>query len=86
MKPTAIFERRTDFGIEEAGRATVADDGTAIVTGIESPDFLQQILRGISPDGGETIIKPEQGEEYVKALPRAFRGSSFWARAATEGE
>jgi hypothetical protein len=86
---TVELRRRLHDGvtIETLARISAPDaGGPALIEPADPADraWLDEMLAGgvVGRDGG--IVRAEDGEPFVAALPAAFRGSRLWAEAVAD--
>lgn len=84
MRIVELRRRRPeDATVQTLARIYVPEDGHEAVIEATDPTelpWIEGLLAAggvIGSDGGE--LHPENGEEYVAALPHSFRGSRLWA-------
>ena len=85
MKVVEIRRRRPeDAEIERLARVFVRSPGGPAEVEILIPEFregLESMLAdGITDDVAARFLQLEDGEAFLDALPRFYRGSRFWAQ------
>lgn len=76
MSVFAVISGRDEEGaVEELGRVTLDSEGYAIASTPEVADLLDDTR--VIWDGED--IDPEDGRDYITALPFTFRGAMLWA-------
>lgn len=76
MSVFAVISGRDEEGVvEELGRVTLDSEGYAVASTPEVADLLDDTR--VMWDGEE--IDPEDGRDFITALPFTFRGAMLWA-------
>ena len=72
-----------DAAPEVAGEATLDDDGQ-VVFGPGLEKVARRVV--VKPGQPDHRLVPEDGEEYLRALPFNWRGTYFWAQVVEDDE
>jgi hypothetical protein len=86
VKAVELLRFDDNRAIQKVARYVLNADGTIEVVGITGNGKRvaeDMIANGIPGDGFE-LVKPDQGEKFLRLLKSAFRGSRIWASDVME--
>jgi hypothetical protein len=88
VKVVEIRRRRPEDGsIERLARVYVARPGEGAQLEVLISDFregLEQLMAEGATDNRGELVRMEDGERFVDALPSKYRSSRFWAEEVDE--
>lgn len=58
-------------------------DGKAVISG--NPNFIKQLERGLISQPDQKLVMPDEGEAFLRALKRQFRGAYLFSEEEKPG-